>query len=431
MRMYDLLEKKRWGKELSKDEINFFVKNATNNKLQNYEISAMLMAIAINGMTKQETFNLTIAMAESGKIVNLSGINGVCVDKHSSGGVSDTTTLVLAPIVACCDLKVAKMSGRGLGYTGGTIDKLEAIQGYKCDLTEKKFIQSVNDIGMALISQTKNIAPADKIFYALRDQTATVESIPLIASSIMSKKLASGADIILLDVKYGAGAFMKTKQQAVDLAKTMVEIGKGAGKKICAVITNMNMPLGNSVGCTLEVMDAIKVLNGEENNLSYLSKFFSAKLINMATGQNMNLCMQKVQNLINNKIALNKFAEVVQNQGGNKKQILNSDFELAPVKVDLKANQNAFISDIDAIKLSQVVANLGGARMQVGGNIIHNVGVKIIKHYASKVKQGDVIAELYAIDKKQANQQLKILQECFILSKKKPKKLKLIEKIIE
>lgn len=430
MKIYDLLNKKRLGKELSKDEINFFIENVTNGKCKDYEISAMLMAICINGMSKQETLNLTLAMASSGEQIDLSGVNGICVDKHSSGGVSDTTTLALAPIVASCGLKVAKMSGRGLGYTGGTIDKLEAIDGYKCEQTYENFIKGVQNIGISLISQTKNIAPADKILYALRDQTATVESIPLIASSIMSKKLASGANIILLDVKYGAGAFMKTKTDAFKLAKTMVEIGKGAGKKVSAVITNMNLPLGNSVGCTLEVMDAIEVLNGAENNLATLSKFFSAKLLNMATKENFKECENKVNHIIKSGESLKKFAELVENQGGNAQQILLNNFTLAPEKVELKAWQDGYISEIDALKLSEVVADLGGARTEVGSSLVHNVGVKILKHYGKKVQKNETICYLFAKNKEDSLQGLQKLADCFKITKRKPKTIKLIEKII-
>ncbi len=430
MKIINLLNKKTLKKALSKNEIDFFIKNVTNGNFKDYEISAMLMAICINGMNKQETLNLTLAMANSGEQIDLSGVNGICVDKHSSGGVSDTTTLVLAPIVASCGLKFAKMSGRGLGYTGGTIDKLEAIEGYTCEQTYENFIKGVEKVGISLISQTKNIAPADKILYALRDQTATVESIPLIASSIMSKKLASGANIILLDVKYGAGAFMKTKKDALKLAKTMVEIGKGAGKKVCAVLTNMNLPLGNSVGCTLEVMDAIEVLNGAENNLATLSKFFSAKLINMATEKPFKECEKVVNETINSKKALQKFSELVNNQGGNATQVLENNFKLAKVCLEFKANQNGYISNIDALKLSEIVADLGGARTEVGANIIHNVGVKILKHYGKEVKKGDAICLLYAKNKKDADACLQKLAECFKISKNKPKALKLIEKII-
>ena len=431
MKIYDLLNKKRLGKELSKEEIEFFIKNVTSKKCKDYEISAMLMAICINGMSKQETLNLTLAMAKSGEQIDLSSVNGICVDKHSSGGVSDTTTLALAPIVASCGLKVAKMSGRGLGYTGGTIDKLEAIEGYNCEQSYENFISGVQNIGISLISQTKNIAPADKILYALRDQTATVESIPLIASSIMSKKLASGANIILLDVKYGAGAFMKTKADALKLAKTMVEIGKGAGKNVSAVITNMNLPLGNSVGCTLEVMDAIEVLNGAENNLATLSKFFSAKLLNMATGENMKECESKVNQVIQSGDALTKFATLVKNQGGNEKQVLENKFTLASEKVEFKAQESGYICDIDALKLSEIVADLGGARTAVGASLVHNVGVRILKHYAKKVEKDETICELYAENKTQAQNGLKKLEECFKISPRKPKKLKLIEKIID
>ena len=431
MKIYDILDKKRLGKELTKEEIEFFVNGVTNGTWQNYETTAMLMAIAINGMTKQETLNLTLSMLHSGDEVDLSVIDGICVDKHSSGGVSDTTSLGVIPIVANCGLKSAKMSGRGLGFTGGTLDKLEAIDGFRTALTEEEFVNTVNTCGASIISQTKNIAPADKILYALRDQTATIASIPLIASSIMSKKLASGAKIILLDVKYGLGAFMKTKHDAIKLAKAMVEIGKGAGRKVCAVITNMNLPLGNSVGCALEVMDAIEVLNGKENNLSYLIKFFSAKLTNLALNIPMNECYKKVNEVIANKSGLNTLAQMTKMQGGNPDQVLECKFKIAPVKYELIAEQDGYIADIDALKISEIVANLGGARFELGQSIDHSVGVRIEKHYGAKVTKGDVIAVMYANTEEDSKNQIELLKDSFTLSQKAPKKLKLIAKIIE
>ena len=431
MKIYDVIDKKRLGRELTKDEIDFFVNGATNGTWQNYEISAMLMAIAINGMTKYETLNLTLAMLNSGDQVDLTRIDGICVDKHSSGGVSDTTSLGVIPIVASTGLKVAKMSGRGLGFTGGTLDKLEAINGFKVALTEQEFVDCVNLCGASIISQTKNIAPADKILYALRDQTATIASIPLIASSIMSKKLASGAKIILLDVKYGTGAFMKNKKDAIKLAKTMVQIGKGAGRTVCAVITNMNLPLGNSVGCALEVMDAIDVLNGSENNLSYLVKFFSSELINLATNKDLQECNKMVENAIKSGNAVKKFAEMVKFQGGDENQILENKFKIAPIKYELVSTLEGYISNVDALKISEVVANLGGARFELGQAIDHSVGVRILKHYGAKVCVNDVIAVMYGNSEEDINKQIELLKNSFTISKKQPKKLKLIAKIIE
>ena len=353
------------------------------------------------------------------------------MDKHSSGGISDTTSLALVPLLASCGLKCAKMSGRGLGFTGGTLDKLEAINNFKCELTQQEFINDVNTCGACIMSQTKNIVPADKILYALRDQTATVESIPLIASSIMSKKLASGAKIILLDVKYGSGAFMKTKKDAIKLAKTMVEIGKRAERTVCAIITNMDIPLGNSIGCALEVMDAIDVLNGEQNNLSYLVKLFASKLIEIASNKSINECKKIVEETISSKKALSKFAQMVKIQGGDEQQILENKFEIAPIKTQLIAKESGYIQNIDALKLSKIVSNLGGERMQLNEKIDHSVGVRIAKHYGSKVEKGEVIAEMYSNLDEQANKNFSILESAFTVGKKKPKKLNLVAKIIE
>ena len=413
MKIYDIIDKKRQGKQLTKQEIEFFVSGTISGEWKDYEISALLMAIAINDMTKQETLNLTLAMLHSGVEVDLSDINGVCVDKHSSGGVSDTTSIAVLPIIANCGLKGAKMSGRGLGFTGGTLDKLESIDGYNCELTDYEFKSVVNTCGASIISQTKNIAPADKILYALRDQTATVESIPLIASSIMSKKLASGAKVILLDVKYGAGAFMKNKKDAIKLAKTMVEIGKGAGRKVSAIITNMNYPLGNSVGCALEVMDAIEVLNGKHNNLSFLTKFICAKLINMALNLPIKECNRQVDDAINNKTALNTLSEMAKLHGGNEKQILENKFNLAPVEYQFRAVENGYVCNIDALKLSEIVANLGGARFEIGKDLDHGVGIRIYKHYGAKVEKNDVVAVMYGNTHDDCDKEIKNLENCF------------------
>ena len=272
MVIQEIIDKKRLKKPLTDEEIEFFVSGVAKDELQDYEVAAMLMAIAINGMNDRETTTLTLSMMNTGAVVDLSEIEGVKADKHSTGGISDTTTIAAVPILASLGVKMAKMSGRSLGFTGGTVDKLEAIEGYKTDISKEKFVEMVKTIGASMISQTDTIAVADKKLYAMRDVTSTIQSIPLIASSIMSKKLASGADIILLDVKFGDGAFMKTKNDATKLAKAMVTIGQNAGKKMCALITSMEEPLGAGIGCTMEIRDAVAVLNGADNALATVTR---------------------------------------------------------------------------------------------------------------------------------------------------------------
>lgn len=430
MDILEILNKKRKKQELTKEEIEFFVAGVTSGKLKDYEISALLMAISINGMTSRETTDLTLAMASSGDVLNLDDIVGTKVDKHSSGGVSDTTTLILAPILAVCGLKVAKMSGRGLGFTGGTIDKLEAISGFKTELSEEEFKNNVNKVGACIMCQTACLAPADKVLYALRDQTATVESLPLIASSIMSKKLASGAEVILLDVKCGRGAFMKTQKDAEQLAKAMVEIGKNAGKKIVAVVTDMNYPLGSGIGCALEVNDAINVLNGAENNLADLSKFFASKIISMATGKSEKESKNMVENAINSKSALKKFVEIVSSQGGDALEVEKLALKTEKKSFILTSKKYGYVADIDAIKLSKIVALFGGARTEIGGKLNHKVGVKLLVSVGDKVTSGQELIEVFS-NKKLSSEVQTLLEESIIIENKKVKKPQIIKKIID
>ena len=318
MNIQEIIAKKRDKQELTKEEINFFITEYTNNNIADYQASALIMAIYLNGMSKEETVNLTTAMATSGDILDLSEI-GTVVDKHSTGGVGDKVTLILAPIIASLGVPVAKMSGRGLGYTGGTIDKLESIPGYKTNISEEEFIQNVKKIGISLIGQTMNLAPADKKIYALRDATSTTESIPLIASSIMSKKIAAGANKIVLDVTYGSGAFMKTKERAKELANEMIEIGRLAGRETVAVITPMEEPLGKNVGNNLEVIEAVEALKGNiaEDVKNVVLELGSNMLKLAGKGNDLEDNKSKMMDNILNGKALEKFKELVANQGGD------------------------------------------------------------------------------------------------------------------
>ena len=323
MRMYDLILKKRQGNVLTKDEIDWMIREYTDGRIPDYQMSAMMMAICFQGLDKEETYELTMAMAQSGEMLDLSGIKGIKVDKHSTGGVGDKTSLALTPIVASLGIPVAKMSGRGLGHTGGTIDKLESIPGFSTQLTDEQFEEQVNSIGVSIMGQTKNLAPADKLLYALRDVTATVDQISLIASSIMSKKLAAGADAILLDVKTGSGAFMKEKSEAVKLAQEMVDIGKSAGRKMTAVITNMDEPLGMAVGNILEVKEAIDTLkgNGPEDFTELVETLASHMLMLGGVAEKFDDAVSMVRTTIRDGKALAKFKQFVNAQGGDTRYI--------------------------------------------------------------------------------------------------------------
>ena len=351
MRMYDLILKKRQGNVLTKDEIDWMIREYTDGRIPDYQMSAMMMAICFQGLDKEETYELTMAMAQSGEMLDLSGIKGIKVDKHSTGGVGDKTSLALTPIVASLGIPVAKMSGRGLGHTGGTIDKLESIPGFSTQLTDEQFEEQVNSIGVSIMGQTKNLAPADKLLYALRDVTATVDQISLIASSIMSKKLAAGADAILLDVKTGSGAFMKEKSEAVKLAQEMVDIGKSAGRKMTAVITNMDEPLGMAVGNILEVKEAIDTLkgNGPEDFTELVETLASHMLMLGGVAEKFDDAVSMVRTTIRDGKALAKFKQFVAAQGGDTRYIDHPElFEQAHVIEEIRSEQEGFVEHINA-----------------------------------------------------------------------------------
>lgn len=401
MRMLDLLTKKRDNQPLSKKEIEFIIKGYTNDTIPDYQMSALLMAIYFNGMTDQESTDLAIAMMHSGDTFDLSEIKGIKVDKHSTGGVGDKVTLVLGPLVAACGAKFAKMSGRGLGHTGGTLDKLEAIPGYNIVLEEKAFKDQVNKIGLAVIGQSKNITPADKKMYALRDVTATVPSIPLIASSIMSKKLASGADAICLDVKVGNGAFMTDLVEAKKLATIMVQIGKLAGRSVKAILTNMDEPLGLGVGNSLEVIEAIETLKGHgPKDLETVVLEIGSYLLEDAGIANKADAMIMLKSKIDNGEAFNKFVELVEAQGGDVSYIHHPEkFEKARHIVELKAKKAGYIESMTTIDIGIAAAYLGAGRETVDGLIDPAVGLVFKKKIGEYVELGETILYIHANDK--------------------------------
>ncbi|MBR5473479.1 MAG: thymidine phosphorylase [Clostridia bacterium] len=401
MRMYDIIAKKRDGGELTDAEIRFFVNGYVAGEIPDYQVSALLMAIYFRGMTERETTSLTQYMAMSGDMVDLSYFGSTTADKHSTGGVGDKTTLIVAPIAAACGLKVAKMSGRGLGHTGGTADKLEAINGYKTNLTSDEFFNIVNKVGVAVITQSGNITPADKKLYALRDVTATVESIPLITSSVMSKKIASGAKNIVLDVKYGSGAFMKTKEDAEILANSMVKIGNLCGRKTSALITNMNVPLGFAVGNSLEVIEAINVLKGKQKGDLYeISIALAGNMIALTLGITEQEGCKKAKHALDSGMAFLKFREWIASQGGDTACIDDTSlFKSADYSMQIKATNSGFISSMNCEKIGTAAAVLGAGRITKDDKIDLAAGIILKQKTGDYVGFGDTLATLYSNDK--------------------------------
>lgn len=402
MRMVDLIELKKNNGELNQEQIQFIIDGYVNDVIPDYQVSALLMAICFNGLTLKETVLLTQAMELSGDVIDLSMIDGVKVDKHSTGGVGDKTSLVLGPIVAACGGKVAKMSGRGLGHTGGTLDKLESIPGFHVFKDKDEFIKQVNEIGLAIIGQTDSLVPADKKLYALRDVTATVSCISLIASSIMSKKLASGADTILLDVKYGNGAFMQTKEEAKKLATVMIEIGKRCGKDTRVALSNMNQPLGMAIGNSLEVIEAINTLNGKgPKDLEELClQSGSIMLVQAKLYEDENKAYQDLKKVMYNGQGLEKLKQMVKAQGGDVSYIENIDkFKKANVMIELSSRQTGYIQTLEAKSLGVVTMKLGGGRMTKDENIDHSVGLVLNKKIGDYVKIGEPLLQIHAHQK--------------------------------
>lgn len=402
MRMYDLIMEKRNGGPLSEEEIRYMIDGYVKGEIPDYQMSAMLMAIYFQGMNDKETAILTDAVAHSGDMVDLSPIAGIKVDKHSTGGVGDKTTLVVAPIVAACGVKVAKMSGRGLGHTGGTVDKLESIPGMKTTLTEEEFFQTVNTTGLSVIGQSGNLAPADKKLYALRDVTATVDSIPLIAASIMSKKLAAGNDCILLDVKTGSGAFMKTLEDSITLAEKMVAIGEHAGKKTMALITNMDIPLGNLIGNSLEVTEAVKTLMGEgPEDLTQVCLELASGMLYLAGRGEWEVCRSMAQKAVEDGSALERLAAMVEAQGGDSSVIRDpSRFDKAPFELEVRAEESGYLTHMNTEMCGIASSLLGAGRVTKESSIDYTAGIALKKKVGDRVEKGETLALLYTSDEK-------------------------------
>lgn len=427
MNVLEVLENKKNNHSLSTEEINFFIDKYAKKEIADYQASALMMAICLNGMTDKETVDLTRAMINSGDILDYGFENKILVDKHSTGGVGDKTSLVLIPLLASIGFIVPKLSGRGLGYTGGTIDKLESIPGFSANMSEKELKKQLEDIGCAIIESGEKLVPVDKMLYSLRDVTATVDSIPLIASSIMSKKIALGSDIIVLDVKYGKGAFLTKKEEAKKLAKTMVQIGKEMDKKTAALLTNIDQPLGANIGNSLEVEEAIEVLQGKGNKevkklVTVLTKeFLKLSDINL----NEKSAEEIVEENLKNNKAYNKFKEFIKAQGGQ-----NIKFPKARFKYQMISNYNGFISELDALEIARAVLLLGGGRIEKDDKIDLTVGVKLIKKIGGRVLRGDILAEIYYNDENKFQEALKYVEKAFKISDEKCPEIILLDQII-
>lgn len=431
MRMVDIIAKKRDGGELSKEEIEHFINGYTDGDIPDYQVSSLLMSIFFNDMTQEERANLTMAMVKSGDEIDLSAIEGVKVDKHSTGGVGDTTTLVLAPLVAALDVPVAKMSGRGLGHTGGTIDKLEAVDGFHVEITEQEFTDIVNRDKVAVIGQSGNLTPADKKLYALRDVTATVNSIPLIASSIMSKKIAAGADAIVLDVKTGDGAFMKNEEDAVELARAMVSIGNNVGRNTMAIISSMSEPLGYAIGNALEVKEAIDTLKGEgPEDLTALCLELGAQMAVLGgAASSLDEAKDKLRAVIDNGEALEKFRVFLKNQGGDASVVDDpSKLPQAEYQFEVKAEESGFVEEIAAEEIGIASAMLGAGRQTKEDEIDLAVGLVLKKKVGDRVEQGDTLAVIHSNSEDIKEVEQKILDNYRIGSREN--KIELIKQVI-
>lgn len=428
MRMYDIIRKKRDGGELTTQEIKFFIDGYVKGEIPDYQASALLMAIFFNGMNFQETADLTFAVRDSGQRLDFSAIKGIRVDKHSTGGVGDKTSLVVAPLVASLGVKVAKMSGRGLGHTGGTIDKLEAIPGFRTDLSEEEFLNNVNQIGVCIVGQNKDLAPADKKLYALRDVTATVDSLPLVVSSIMGKKLAADDDCIVLDVKTGSGAFAKSLEDSRTLAKVMVDIGKQAGKKMLALITDMDRPLGNAIGNTLEVKEAIDTLNGHgPEDFTEICVILATNMLYLAGKGSMEECENMVKAAIADKRALDTFKKMVVAQGGDVSFIDNPDkFATAPHKRSVKAQKSGYIHHVDTEGYGISSLLLGAGRNTKEENIDFAAGIVLKKKTGDYVKEGEELCVMYTSDEKRFEGAVNKFYESTVILSDEPKKRPLV-----
>ncbi len=433
MNIVDLIIKKRDGGKLTKEEIEFFIKGVTDSSIPDYQVSAMLMAIYFQDLDNEETSELTMAMAHSGGTFDLSSVEGIKVDKHSTGGVADTTTLILAPLVASCGVPVIKMSGRGLGFSGGTLDKLESIPGFKIDVTEKQALEYAKTSGIVLMSQTDNLTPADKKLYALRDVTGTVDNLALISGSIMSKKIAAGADAIVLDVKCGSGAFMKDYPSAVKLAKTMAEIGKSVGRNVTAVISSMDQPLGMNIGNSLEVIEAIEVLKGNVKGdlLDVALTLGAYMLIGAKKVNSVEEGIAMLTENINNGKGLAKFRELLIQQHGNPDII--EDYSLLPLskaKLEVRADSNGYIYSMNTAEIGRSSLETGAGRASKTDSIDFGSGIIMKVRIGDTVSKGDVIAEIYSATEEKCISAGKYLKDAIEIKAEKPEQPKLILDII-
>lgn len=429
MRIINLILKKKRGEALSREEIKFFIDGYVSEDIPDYQVTALLMAICFQGMNKQETTDLTLAMVDSGDRVDLSAIKGVKVDKHSTGGVADTATLIVGPLVAAAGGLVAKMSGRGLGHTGGTLDKLESIPGLNISQTMERFAEIVNTCGVSVIGQTGNLVPADKKLYALRDVTGTVDNISLIAGSVMSKKLASGSDKIVLDVKAGSGAFMKDVRGAVELARMMVDIGTLAGKETVALVTDMNQPLGNAVGNALEVKEAIEILAGQhEGDLKVVSCALAAKMLVLGEiFPTENEAMAKINQVIENGEALKRFGRMIEMQEGDPDVVNNSGLLPSALSIiEVKAEADGFIQSMRTEDMGMVALLLGAGRTKKTDTVDPAVGYWMKKRIGDYVGKGDVLADFYVNDQKNLNESIELFKKSIIIGNKPGNKINLI-----
>ncbi|MBQ6539156.1 MAG: thymidine phosphorylase [Bacilli bacterium] len=405
----DIINKKRLGEELDYKELDYFFNGYLSGEVKDYQMSSLLMAICINGLTEEETFCLTKIFVDSGDVLDFSKDIKVLVDKHSTGGIGDKTTLVIAPIVASCGVKVVKMSGRGLGYTGGTIDKLESIPGYNVNLTDKEIIKQVKDIGVVISSQTANLVPMDKVIYALRDVTGTVSSIGLIASSIMSKKIASGADKIVIDLKMGNGALINNHEDAKKLEDLMIKIGKIYNREVSVIINDMNTPLGYNIGNALEVLEAIDIIQGKETDTHLVDVCYdlASEMISMGKSISKEEALKEVKDSIGSGKAYNKFEELVTAQGGNLDKI-----KISNKTKNIRAYKNGKLTKIDALEVGKLSVKLGAGREKLDDKIDYGVGIKLNKQLGDKVRKGDLLATLYVKD----NVKISNIKEMFVIN---------------
>ena len=434
MNILEIIEKKRDKKELKKDEIEYFIEGYTNDKIADYQASALIMAIYLNGMTKQETTDMTIAMANSGEQLDLSKLDEIIVDKHSTGGVGDKVSLILLPLVASLGVPVAKMSGRGLGFTGGTVDKLESIPGYQTGIDIHNFVENVEKVGISMISQTLNLAPADKKIYSLRDSISCVESIPLIASSIMSKKIASGAQKIVLDVTCGSGAFMQSKERAEELASEMIEIGKLANRETVCILTNMDEPLGHAVGNSLEVIEAIQFLKGDmPEDVKEVVLELGAYMVKLAgKGEDIEENKAKLLENIENGKGYEKFIQLVENQGGDSSYIKDTNlFPKANYIEKGYSQKDGYIQSMNAKEIGKIVCDLGAGRIRKEDSIDNAVGIVLNKKVSDKVEKGDTLVTIYANSKEKLEEAKKKLLEVIKIGEQEIEKPKMILEIMK